>query len=136
MAGERGVHVWTYRSSEQAKATERSPDEPAPTMAVGHSYWPVWAETRPATTVQGDRRVQPPGHKMNSADPPGRYEGRDGKNAQIISIEEAAVLQGFPADYPWQGSQTSTFRQVGNAVPPPLARAVLAQVAGSSGWSW
>lgn len=46
-----------------------------------------------------------------------------------MTIEEAAVLQGFPPDYPWRGMQTAMFRQVGNAVPPPLARAVLSAVA-------
>jgi DNA (cytosine-5)-methyltransferase 1 len=35
------------------------------------------------------------------------------------------VLQGFPADLPVAGGRTSQFRQVGNAIPPPMAAAVL-----------
>ena len=41
-----------------------------------------------------------------------------------LTVEECATLQGFPDDHPWQGSKTSRYRQVGNAVPPALAEAV------------
>ena len=41
-----------------------------------------------------------------------------------IEVEEGLLLQGFPADWPLQGSREEQYRQVGNAVPPALARAV------------
>ena len=41
---------------------------------------------------------------------------------------EASLLQGFPEDYRWSGSKISVARQIGNAVPPPLANAVAAEV--------
>lgn len=43
-----------------------------------------------------------------------------------LTTAECAILQDFPADYPWQGGITATYRQIGNAVPPTLAR-VLAE---------
>ena len=91
-----------------------------------------WTQHRPATTVQGDARIWPPGHKVNAddrrrhADADERYGDRAGKRAIRVSVAEAAVLQSFPADYPWQGTKTSQYRQVGNAVPPLLGAAILA----------
>ena len=41
-----------------------------------------------------------------------------------LTVQECAILQGFPA-MDWKGSKTSQYRQVGNAVPPPLAQALL-----------
>jgi site-specific DNA-cytosine methylase len=41
-----------------------------------------------------------------------------------LTIEECAILQGFPVDYPFQGTSTSRYRQVGNAVAPPVAEAL------------
>ena len=90
-------------------------------------------EDGPATTIQGDDRVWPRGHKVNQSDidrlgedeARERYGDRAGKRARKITVAEAGVLQGFPVDYPWQGTKTSQFRQCGNAVPPQVAEAVL-----------
>ena len=35
-----------------------------------------------------------------------------------------AVLQGFPPEWRFYGRKTAAYRQVGNAFPPPVARAV------------
>ena len=41
-----------------------------------------------------------------------------------LTVQEAAAIQGFPADMEWRGRQSAMYRQIGNAVPPSLARAV------------
>lgn len=115
----------------------RDVDQPAPTMtAAGLSTGrDQWVTERPATTVAGDPRVHPPGHKVNAEDlAAGRdgYEGRAGKNAIRVSIEQAAILQSFPADFPWRGSRSAQYRQVGNAVPPLLGAAVLRSIAAAA----
>jgi DNA (cytosine-5)-methyltransferase 1 len=100
---------------------------PAPTLTLNGSTNPAggsggkkaWAETRPATTVCDDR-VTPPGH---------RDWGPTGKPRQVggvrITLQEAAVLQSFPPDFPFQGVKTRQFQQVGNAIPVKLAHAIL-----------
>jgi len=53
-----------------------------------------------------------------------------------ITHREAMRLQTFPDDFEWVGSKTSVAKQVGNAVPPELARhlalAVLSHLAAAS----
>jgi hypothetical protein len=41
-----------------------------------------------------------------------------------LSLEEAACLQGLPAGTHFFGAVNARFRQVGNAVPPPLANVI------------
>lgn len=43
---------------------------------------------------------------------------------RAITHFEAAVLQGFPLDHKFVGSKTAIARQIGNAVPIPLAAAI------------
>lgn len=46
------------------------------------------------------------------------------KRMRRITVEEAAALQGFPLGWQWRGPRGGMYRQVGNAVPPPLAEHV------------
>lgn len=54
---------------------------------------------------------------------------RAGTAALRVTVREAGLLQGFRGDYPWSGTESAQHMQIGNAVPPPLARAVVAEVA-------
>jgi DNA (cytosine-5)-methyltransferase 1 len=51
-----------------------------------------------------------------------------GQESRRVTVQEAAVLQSFPPDYPWQGTKTAQYRQVGDAVPPLMAAHILASV--------
>lgn len=37
-----------------------------------------------------------------------------------LSVRECAILQGFPMDFIFTGSLSNMYKQIGNAVPPPL----------------
>ncbi|MGI0439692.1 DNA cytosine methyltransferase [Helicobacter himalayensis] len=50
------------------------------------------------------------------------------KEHRSITIREAATITGFPLDYKFFGSHTKRCEQVGNAVPPPLSRAIAKSV--------
>ncbi len=41
-----------------------------------------------------------------------------------LTLPMAAALQGFPRDWRFAGRKTAGYRQIGNAFPPPVARAV------------
>jgi DNA (cytosine-5)-methyltransferase 1 len=128
------VTHYDRRQSPSAGVVLRPRGEPAPTLCASKlaKDVDVWVGERPATTVAGDPRVHPPGHKVNAEDiAAGRdgYDGRAGENAVRVSLAEALILQSFPPDYPVQGTKTKQFEQVGNAVPPLLAWHVLAAVA-------
>jgi len=41
-----------------------------------------------------------------------------------LTVRMAARVQGFPDDWAFVGAKTTTYRQVGNAFPPPVAHAV------------
>jgi len=42
----------------------------------------------------------------------------------MLTVEQAAIIQGFPRAWEFQGKKTARYRQVGNAFPPPVAEAV------------
>jgi DNA (cytosine-5)-methyltransferase 1 len=46
-----------------------------------------------------------------------------------LSVQDVALLQGFPDDWPWVGATYMALGQIGNAVPPPMAYSVAVSVA-------
>lgn len=104
----------------------RDTTAPAPTFSA--SAGGQWCFERPATTVVGSFRpdvIAGPGYRG-----PGDGPRQNAPGSVKITLEDALVLQSFPADWPLQGTKTSKFRQVGNAVPPLLAAAVLRSACG------
>lgn len=47
---------------------------------------------------------------------------------RAVSIREAARLQTFPDSFIFEGTKDSQYQQVGNAVPPILAKAIAEKI--------
>ena len=50
---------------------------------------------------------------------------RDGKTVRCLNVKESAILMGFPETWLLPNGSRAGIRAVGNAVPPPLAKAIM-----------
>lgn len=99
---------WRDRHAPQ----ERPIEHPSPTVdGKAPSAWTI----RPATTILGDPRVSEPGHHDPTV-------GNSQHTGAKWTMAAAATLQGFPPDWPWQGTRTEIHQQIGNAVVPIVAQ--------------
>jgi DNA (cytosine-5)-methyltransferase 1 len=69
-----------------------------------------------------------PGRQRRGDDP--RWINGDPKKSvnRVVTHYEASLIQDFPEDYQWVGTKIAIAKQIGNAVPAGLARAIARQV--------
>ena len=48
---------------------------------------------------------------------------------RLLTVREMALLQGFPADYVFEGPLTARYNQIGDAVPPLISEQLAEHVA-------
>lgn len=114
---------WVMRNNSNANACVRALDEPSGTVFFGQRSNAVeWVQYE--RQANGGRRPSPSLTVTASIDN-GNLRFTDGTVSRRVTVQEAAVLQSFPADYPFQGTKSEQYRQCGDAVPPLLAEAVL-----------
>lgn len=125
---------WVLRNNTSDHAAVRPVDAPAPTMYFGKrvntmTFEPVdrlpnggdasWVGQRPAPTMVGSFHpdiVAAPKYRKAGDGPRQKSPG-----SVQITAEEAATLQTFPPGYPFVGTKSSVFMQIGNAWPPLMA---------------
>lgn len=116
---------WTLHTNRgQAEdGTRQTRDSTAPAPALTAKAGGQWAWERPATTIVGSFRPDicaPPGWRG-----PGDGPRQNQPGAIKLTLRDGLILQSFRPDYPVQGSKTKQWEQVGNAIPPLMARAIL-----------
>jgi DNA (cytosine-5)-methyltransferase 1 len=99
-----------------------SANEIAPTL-VGGSLKHGGADLGPTRAKEAWRRLGVDGLGVADEAPSANFKG-----LPRLTVEMCALLQGFPASWHFLGGKTAAYRQVGNAFPPPVAKAVAVQI--------
>lgn len=119
--GENGLKKWVSVS----EALAHLPDPDEPNDILNHEY------SKYKLNINGYI-----GHRLLDPDKPAPTVTARGDNKggvvihphpnglRRMSCRELATIQSFPIDYEFCGNNSSIYRQIGNAVPPLLAKAV------------
>lgn len=130
---------WHYQSSTMQNSARRDLGQPAPTIAFGHDSASAGWVMHP----QGITGVADPRAASEPAQTIGAHSAayfapagvrKFGPEVTRVAVEQASRLQSFPAAYPWQGSKTKQYEQIGNAIPPLLATAILGNLLNIPQW--
>ncbi len=107
-----------------AKAWARHANTIAPTI-VGGSKKHGGPDLGPTRAREDWRMLGVDGRGIADAPP-----GRDFPPGELprLTIQMVARLQGFPDTWRFSGKKTASYRQVGNAFPPPVAFAIAAEI--------
>lgn len=105
-----------------AKAWKAAANEIAPTI-VGGSKKHGGPDLGPTRAKRAWAALGVNGHLLAKDAPDAKFVGMP-----HLTVRMVARLQGFPDNWLFAGAKTSAYRQVGNAFPPPVARAVATQV--------
>lgn len=75
----------------------------------------VFSVDEPSATIRGVNRPMPKGYTLHPGDPVNSLEG-----IRALTSLERSMIQTFPEDFDFSGSQTNIEQMIGNAVPVNL----------------
>ncbi|MGW1886547.1 DNA cytosine methyltransferase [Streptomyces sp. NPDC001970] len=116
-----GARGWRGASAWAAQA-----DRTAPAI-VGGSERRGGADLGPTGTKRAWARMEINGSSIGDEVPGPDFlwePGGDVKQMPKLTVEQVALLQGFPPHWRLLGGKTARYRQLGHASPPPVARAL------------
>ncbi|MDZ4181138.1 MAG: DNA (cytosine-5-)-methyltransferase [Coriobacteriia bacterium] len=116
--GEQLKDAMAMNGWEGAEAWAESAKSIAPTI-VGGSKKHGGPDLGPTRAKAAWARLGVDGKGVANTAPSAQFSG-----SPKLTVEMVAALQGFPPDWRFTGGKTSSYRQVGNAFPPPVAEAV------------
>jgi DNA (cytosine-5)-methyltransferase 1 len=103
----------------------------APTL-VGGSKKHGGPDLGPTRAKRAWQELWVNGHIVGDRPPEKGYRGYKNKEGfedmPLLTVRMAARIQGFPDWWEFYGKKTPAYRQVGNAFPPPVARAIGQQI--------
>lgn len=107
--GSTGKTAEYFKLGKQKNQAIRKVDTPAMTLAFGNDYMsPRWASTHQDAVDWSFKPAQELSDRL-----------------ERLSVEQAAVIQSYPAGFTFGGNKFHQFKQIANSVPPAMAKEIL-----------
>lgn len=105
---------------------------PAPAPALTSKSGGQWVLKHNARANATVRTIDEPAATLAFGHARNEYEFTNGSDSRMLTVQEGSVLQSMPSDYPYQGTKTKVFEQIGNMIPGRLAAHVVSAASGVS----